>query len=57
MVSGRQFIGDRDWYHEGAIALLAHQDPSGAWGGSVYDTCFALMFLKRSTPPSVLTLK
>jgi hypothetical protein len=57
MVSGKKFIGDRDWFQEGAIALLALQEESGAWGSNdIVDTCFALMFLKRSTPPSVITV-
>lgn len=56
IVSSRKFIGDRDWYHEGAVSLLGKQYESGAWGDGVIDTCFALMFLKRTTPPPVITM-
>src|SRR5262249_14878801 len=46
-------IGKKDWYNWGAEVLLANQDVSGLWRGGEYgrgnaDTCFALMFLKRS---------
>jgi hypothetical protein len=50
-----RYIGDHDWYHEGAAQLLQRQDEDGSWGGEV-DTSFALMFLKRSTPPPVFTV-
>ena len=55
VLSGRRYIGDRDWYKEGAVFLLKKQNPSGAWGNDVINTAFALMFLKRSTPPPVIT--
>lgn len=57
VLSSRQFIGDRDWYREGAAFLLRNQHASGAWNNQVIDTSFALMFLKRSTPPPVITTK
>ena len=48
-------IGGKDWYGWGAQALLANQHPDGHWQGATYtgtspqiDTCFALLFLKRS---------
>jgi hypothetical protein len=50
-------IGNRDWYHWGAEALVANQDPeAGSWfkkdnypgAAPVIDTSFALMFLKRA---------
>jgi hypothetical protein len=56
VVSRKQFIGDRDWFQEGAAVLLSKQDPEGSWNRNLVDTCFALMFLKRTTPPPVLTL-
>lgn len=48
-------VGARDWYFEGACQLLARQGKAGQWHGvgkgSVSDTCFALLFLKRATAP------
>ena len=55
MLSGIALIQDRDWYFEGACQLLARQGKKGQWHGqgkgSVTDTCFALLFLKRATAP------
>lgn len=55
-------IGKRNWYAEGARWLLEQQRADGSWedpqsdrGGSRYlvtaDTCFAILFLARATPP------
>jgi hypothetical protein len=41
-------IGGRNWYLEGAVALLQTQKPEGTWGGQS-DTCFGLLFLTRAT--------
>lgn len=45
-------IGKKDWYNWGAEIILANQGTDGMWTGeysSYYaDTCFALLFLKRS---------
>ena len=48
-------IGGKDWYGWGAQILLANQTPDGCWSCPdedyatvVSDTCFALLFLKRS---------
>jgi hypothetical protein len=45
-------IGKKDWYNWGAELLLANQAPDGTWAGDYAnyhaDTCFALLFLKRS---------
>ncbi len=54
-LSGRRFIGDHDWYREGAERLLALQDEFvGFWAGSgVMEenrdvaTSFALLFLSK----------
>jgi hypothetical protein len=49
-------MGKHDWYAVGATHLLANQKPEGLWeGGSdkVWDTCFAILFLKRATRPLV----
>jgi hypothetical protein len=52
------FIGNKDWYFEGARVLLAAQKPDGSWAESgpatmrpSWDTCFAILFLKRATRP------
>jgi hypothetical protein len=63
---GRRYMGEHDWYREGAEYLLNQQDDKGAWPGAdasdphafgetqLIRTCFALLFLKRATfPPSV----
>lgn len=44
----QRYVGTRDWYEDGARALLAGQKPGGAFGGTI-DTAFALLFLKRAT--------
>jgi hypothetical protein len=45
-----RFVGKADWYLEGAEVLLFEQDPPGSWQeGNLVDTCFALLFLKRSS--------
>ncbi len=56
MLYGTRKIGDHDWYLEGARFLLDAQKENGAWMGSensndVWDTCFAILFLKRATAP------
>jgi hypothetical protein len=43
-----RFLGDHDWYAEGAEALLGKQTPQGSWG-PLEETAFALLFLKRAT--------
>jgi hypothetical protein len=56
-------IGGRDWYGWGAQMLLANQQADGHWTcGTQYDeasshtdTCFALLFLKRSNLVADLT--
>ena len=47
-ISGRQAIGGRDWYREGAIQLLKDEEPEGGWA-YIDTTAFALLFLKRAT--------
>lgn len=54
ILSGRRFIGDHDWYREGAAALVACQKPDGSWGGSVADTAFAVMFLSKGHKPLII---
>jgi hypothetical protein len=58
---GLKYIGDHDWYKEGAQWLVDNQLGSGGWqnpagmGGGLEPplaaTCFALLFLKKATLP------
>jgi hypothetical protein len=49
MLTGRRWVGERDWYKEGADLLMETQQPvKGGWGGHV-PTSFAVLFLKRAT--------
>ena len=56
-LTGLNFIGEHDWYAEGARELLERQKPDGSWSdgtlaeGEVVSTAFALLFLKRATRP------
>ncbi|MBV8881578.1 MAG: hypothetical protein JO332_16600 [Planctomycetaceae bacterium] len=55
---GTDKIGDKDWYFEGAKFLLEKQAADGSWtvsGGEhpTWDTCFAILFLKKATKPLV----
>ncbi len=47
-----RYIGTRDWYKEGADALMAVQNSAGNFGGMI-DTAFAVLFLKRATVPAM----
>jgi len=65
-LSGVQYVGLHDWYFEGAERLMSDQKKDGSWpkhqrmrppGGQnvrwwsdQVDTCFAVLFLARSTP-------
>ena len=60
MLGGIDEIGGRDWYVEGAQVLLKDQKKGGAVDGmwdidneidpsDIYNTCYALLFLKRAT--------
>jgi hypothetical protein len=63
---GVRFLGKNDWYRAGAEHLMAAQGKDGSWTSSpgvrptdhtesqVVQTCFALLFLKRSTPPPLV---
>jgi hypothetical protein len=59
-ISGLEDFGGHRWYKEGAEYLIKMQDVDGSWKSStpvqaltdpVTDTCFAILFLKRATPP------
>ena len=61
MLLDLQHIGNRDWYADGAKLLLAAQRADGAWNVEdnymhhlpAWDTCYAILFLKRATRPLV----
>ena len=49
-------FGDHDWYLEGAKHLVKTQKADGGWGNkqdkpeeNTWDTCFAILFLKKAT--------
>jgi hypothetical protein len=51
-------IGSKDWYAWGSELLLASQAADGSWSGEhsgEVDTCFALLFLRRSNLAKDLT--
>jgi hypothetical protein len=58
-LAAQKFMGDHDWYREGAEYLVGRQHATGPWnlGGrreardTLADTCFALLFLRRATVP------
>lgn len=61
VLGSMQNIGDHNWYLEGAEYLIDAQQDDGKWysrtevePGDVYDTCFALLFLKKATIPVTL---
>jgi hypothetical protein len=51
MLYDTKLIGSHDWYTEGALWLLEAQGAEGSWDDSLFDTCFAILFLKRATRP------
>ena len=62
ILSGTVDIGTHDWYREGANFILKSQKEDGSWktatggGNAVWDTCFAILFLKRATRPLVASI-
>ena len=63
MLYDTALIGNKDWYLEGARVILAAQKPDGSWAESgpatmrpAWDTCFAILFLKRATRPLVISI-
>ena len=51
-------LGGKDWYGWGSEVLLANQAADGSWHGEYagpVDTCFALLFLKRTNLTADLT--
>ncbi|MBM4072086.1 MAG: hypothetical protein FJ271_24640 [Planctomycetes bacterium] len=62
MLYNLKTIASKDWYRWGVYALLPHQNREGSWYCGSYpgsdltvDTCFALLFLKRSNLVQDLT--
>lgn len=66
-LTGFENVGKHDWYREGATFLLGAQHADGHWEGQkgtmnltdeheseLVQTCFALLFLRRSTTPPVV---
>jgi hypothetical protein len=61
-LTARRFIGEHDWYREGAEFIVAEQDPlSHYWIGSWYaerdphiSTALALLFLSKGRRPIVM---
>jgi hypothetical protein len=63
MLYDTALLGNKDWYLEGARVILAAQKPDGSWAESgpatmrpAWDTCFAILFLKRATRPLVVSI-
>jgi hypothetical protein len=54
VLADRKWIGEHDWYREGAEFLMDRQRGDGSWG-DIIDSCFALLFLKRSTTPVAIS--
>ncbi|MHC4662758.1 MAG: prenyltransferase/squalene oxidase repeat-containing protein [Planctomycetota bacterium] len=53
-----ELLGEHDWYSEGAKAILDRQNTDGSWpddnfAGSLANTCFCILFLKRATTPLI----
>jgi hypothetical protein len=62
MLYNLKTIGGKDWYDWGAQLLVQNQLAEGSWRSKQYhgsapiiDTCFALLFLKRSNLVQDLT--
>ena len=61
ILCGTETLGTHAWYPEGAKFLVEKQSADGQWehGGDwnkpVWNTCFAILFLKRATRPLVVS--
>jgi hypothetical protein len=65
MILATETLGKEKWYPSGAAYLLGKQKEDGSWWTGVLekgvdfdttaDTCFAILFLTRSTPPLTAT--
>ncbi len=56
-LTGRQLIGETDWYAAGAAELLRRQHSDGSWGYGVRvdSTAFSIMFLSHGQAPTLLS--
>jgi hypothetical protein len=58
---GTEKLGENVWYRDGANAYLKSQAADGSWGkdtdwfNTTWDTCFAVLFLRRAARPLVAT--
>jgi hypothetical protein len=55
---GTEKFGPHEWYVEGANLLLGAQSGDGSWTSKgaahpIWDTCFAILFLRRATRPLI----
>jgi hypothetical protein len=52
---GTEHFGRHAWYAEGSKVILDAQKPDGSWvigrDNPTWDTCFAILFLRRATRP------
>jgi hypothetical protein len=60
-LAGIARLQDRDWYHEGALQLLAQQQANGSFRAEhpssllLDTTCFAVLFLARASASAAVT--
>jgi hypothetical protein len=61
-LTGQRFLGDHDWYREGASFLLGRQDSlNGAWRANavendpIVSTAFAILFLSKGRRPVLIS--
>ena len=54
VASGKKYFGTVDWYNVGADYLVKTQAADGSWGGSIPNTCFAMLFLARGRSPVIM---
>jgi hypothetical protein len=58
-LAGQRFLGQHDWYREGAKLLIDSQGPGGVWErrgdqNEVISTAFALLFLSKGRSPVLM---
>ena len=61
MLADLRTVGVHAWYDSGAKVIIDAQKEDGSWktsdgSNSTYDTCFAILFLKRATRPVVASI-
>ena len=50
VLARNRYIGEHDWYLDGAQVLLSQQQGDGSWGnGNVVEASFAILVLKRAS--------